>query len=803
MSPRVPLAVLFLFARLAFASAPSVGPELPLTPVDDVPLFGSQGLPAIASRGEDAFAVWNDGRAGGIGVLMGSRVAEDGTLLDPRGLLLDANAGEKPQIVWHGDAYLILSGEYGTGASTYVPTWAHRVSPEGKLLERTYIGAISRAQLFGNGRDAVLTGSMPGESFFALLDRNGAIREKLSVKSFSGHAVVADGDDWLLFLSRQACEPKCFQGLVQFRIRDGKFVSEREVVVPLAQLPSRMTAATDGNGRFLLFWNDVTVRNVGQNNNTEWQVSGPLRYIVTDGAANVIRLPRVADRIEARFVPRDRSIAYFGVSVERPDVIWTGDRFVGVWTWFDSAGRSEVRAMSMQADGTPIDRDPLVVDSITEPVVTPQKRPVLAATSSRLHIVWPNRTVRRSYLAARSVSSLGELAAPGGTALPLRTASMQYGAETGASDEAVFMVWSETDGSEARLRGRIVGNTGWQSPVLDVSQSEMRAHIPAVAFTGGVWLVAWREEVYRTEANGEREHYAMRVMARRFDRTGNALDGEPMILTQESYSTASPWYGPPKLSIAASGSQFLVAWHGVSAGPDYRQIRVMRIGADGAPIDPSPRYVAPPGAPPTRGTPHALWTGTDYFLLWQEEILAGGQPPYHIARATRVSVDGEANGAFPELTRTAAGWDIWPSPFETATNGSEILLTWSERRYNTRGCVYAQRFTFDGAPAGAAEELLCATGTYALPARSFALWDGARFRVFYSFDDALWAHTIDGSGERVKVFETGGNFAMARPVRTAVGIVVPYTRSDTEYGSIPRLFRRTISFNPPRRRSVR
>jgi hypothetical protein len=56
----------------------------------------------------------------------------------------------------------------------------------------------------------------------------------------------------------------------------------------------------------------------------------------------------------------------------------------------------------------------------------------------------------------------------------------------------------------------------------------------------------------------------------------------------------------------------------------------------------------------------------------------------------------------------------------------------------------------------------------------------------------------------VKIFDAAaGLLTIGRPAVTPAGIVVPYTRVDPEYGAVPRAYRRTISFDPPRRRSVR
>ena len=143
------------------------------------------------------------------------------------------------------------------------------------------------------------------------------------------------------------------------------------------------------------------------------------------------------------------------------------------------------------------------------------------------------------------------------------------------------------------------------------------------------------------------------------------------------------------------------------------------------------------------------------------------------------------------------------SPFEAATNGKTVLVTWSERFANRRGCVFAQEFTFDGAPLIGKQEVTCGTGYRAIPSRAYGVWDGTRYQVIYSFDETMWAYPADNSGPPVELFRTSGLLQASRPIATPLGIVLTYTRSATEFGSLPRAFRRVVSFDPPRRRAVR
>jgi hypothetical protein len=803
-SLRFSLLVFLLFARLAFAAAPRSGPEIPLTPVDDIPAPGWQYSPAIGSHGGEAFAVWLDSRSPSLGVLLGSRIADDGRWLDPLGVIIEDGLGHatrEPQVAWNGGEWLVVSTEWNSKNFLY-PTWGHRVSAEGKLLERFLLGSFVETKLASNGKEAVLVATIRGDTFLARLGSDGRIREQVAMNTSSPYAVVADGDDWVVFTRLQCSPVLCYGGLYQFRVK-GRDVSYRQLVTPLPEEPFYLSAATDGNGRFLVTWNATSYRPQPPPFTHHYHVTSAMRFVMSDREGNVTTPTHTFEQFAAEY---DEEFAAGARTIERnvsepPGVAWFGDRFVLSWAVFDSSGASVVRALSIEPDGDPIERRPATVESLSEGIVRTDKQPVLAATRSRLHMVWPNRDRQRNWIAARSIASTSEFAAPFTATPAVRSASTQDAVETAAGADATFIVWTEHGTGEPRVRGRIVRHDGSESHVLDISQSALPAQTPAVAFADGVWLVAWNEIEYRVTSSGkvDRDLFAQHILARRYDANGIALDAAPLRLMKEHVSPGLQWRGPAKMSVGTSGSQFVVAWGGPPGGANDRNLRLVRVRTDGSLADAEPLYVFT-GGDATRGAPHALWTGSDYFVLWQEEPFHSTNPPFHAARSARLGMSGALSQEFPELAATAA--DVWPSPFEPATNGREVLVTWSERRANETGCVFAQRFSFDGAPLAPREELLCAAGLGALPARSFALWDGAQFRVFYSHDDTLWVHTI-GSGERVAVLETSHLVALARPVVTPAGIVVAYTRVDAAFGSVPHVFRRTISFGPGRRRSVR
>ncbi|HYR28442.1 MAG TPA: hypothetical protein VEU30_08250 [Thermoanaerobaculia bacterium] len=789
------------------AATPHVGAEVPLAGIDDGPALESQWAPAIASRGEEAFAVWADYRGYADPVVMGSRIAGDGTFLDRQGILIDVNPAREPtvfwsgmhiqpQIAWSGSEYFVIH----TRREVYplpngrVDTFLNRVTPDGKVTARVPLPGLFGTRLFGSNHGVFAVAQQNGEWIFGRLGADGTLTDTMKFPSFLGLAVVADGEDWVYFRTTQLCDPDCGIKMRQGRIRGTKIVSEEVLDLSWVRVPSSISAATDGNGRFLVAWNEV-------------RADAPRRYrggiisIVTDADANLVAQPAELDRVETEF---PEFFPLESVNTATPNVTWFRDQFVATWTWFDGSGRTDIRAASLSRDGKPARREPYLVDTHTQLLSRAGKAPIVAATHSGIHMMWAETRLEGKLkpddVWVRSTPSLDALATVPPAQSATSSATRHESVSVAASDDGVFTVWTEESQTTSIVRGRLVRYDGSESPLLAMGEAARSATGAAVAFSGGVWLVTWTETVFK-ERLGELEHDGWRRMMLRFDRHGRALDSAPVQLVPLTNDADATGYSVTGIGLAGGGPDFVLVWPAVERGDD-RQLRVSRIAADGTQLDPEPRLIYSV-SPQSSGGPNAIWTGSGYFLIWRETEPEGGLGL--TARATRLNADGTVAADFPRLFTTSGGWDLRVSSFETATNERKVLVTWSEQHSQSRGCAYAQLFTLDGAPAGPKHELKCGAGDRVIPGRLYPVWDGARFQVIYNYDDVVWAHPVDGqtAGAAVPLFATTGAIRVFRPVATPNGVVLTYTRSVTGFGSLPRVFRRTVSFNGSRRRSVR
>lgn len=109
------------FTVLVFASSASafpVSPELGeshglTTPVivdPDTGAWSQQIQPRSASSGAGALVVWSERDAAGLGDIRGTRLAADGTVLDPDGIPIFVGPGDQrvPDVVWNGESYFVV-----------------------------------------------------------------------------------------------------------------------------------------------------------------------------------------------------------------------------------------------------------------------------------------------------------------------------------------------------------------------------------------------------------------------------------------------------------------------------------------------------------------------------------------------------------------------------------------------------------------------------------------------------------------------------------------------------------------------
>ena len=194
-------------AEFPVALDPVVGPER----LPDAPVIGSapgaQSAPSVASNGTVTLVVWQDDRGGTVDI-WGTRVSQQGVVLDPSGIALVVQPGSQrqPRVASNGADFLLTWADLGPDADGDVRV--ERISASGTVrdpggvLVALYPGTDSDPAVASNGADYLVV--WHGNAHFAasrvtaagvVLDPGGFL---LSTIPASGQpAVASNGDGYL------------------------------------------------------------------------------------------------------------------------------------------------------------------------------------------------------------------------------------------------------------------------------------------------------------------------------------------------------------------------------------------------------------------------------------------------------------------------------------------------------------------------------------------------------------------------------------------------------------------------------
>lgn len=801
---RHPAALLTLILCLpALAANLTVLPEQRIAVPAAEPARTDQLSPALASRGQDALAVWSDSRSGS-DATFATRLAADGTILDPTGILVNAGAGEKPDVAWNGRDYVVIAMEEWNSPTALPQLQSSLVAPDGSVSERVSLGNIERARIASNGREVALGGISFGTSpLFALLDNQGRFRKRTTLPGSNVTEVhpVADGTDWFVVSDGRDCDTCALTVKLHTLDSDGRVTKTATVM----ERPSQWHRAsvTAAEGRFLLTWATF------ESNLVEFR--GRVWYTVVDRDGRQLVPSTILENTQSTF--DDHVLRWGSDGLDRPAVVWDGQQFVVLWKWYDGKGETALRSARVSLNGERLDSTPMTPWTLTtRHLVNGWTSPAAVKTESHLLVHWGavlpiEPSSRRVALTQRVVTSAAELAQPGPTVEVTRSPSTQYTVGLAPGPEGVFVTWHEA-GAKSHLHGRLFPYAGApHAPVaISVESTSPGAYGAAARFGAGVFLVVWREDQLRSTG----QPILGRVLMRRYDGAGRALDAAPVELASEGYKT----FALPGMDIglAFDGTNFLVTW----AGVNDHLVHAKRVTPAGEIVDRLPLVLS--NEPASRvGNPRPVWTGSEYAVVWYENPTPssnGGAPlPIlpHYGRFTRLSADGTVlEPAFPIVITTPPGFDIHRSPFDVATNGSELFVTWSyvyQNETTPRSCAFGQRFTLKGEPIDREpKQLLChnAFAGFSSNGAPLPIWTGAEWQLIYQvfgtnrgiFTTPMRNGRPDGSVTTLASPAVG-----ATAVQAPAGIWIAYTRPDTAYGNVYGAFLRRLG--EARTRAVR
>jgi large repetitive protein len=744
--------VALLLTVSAFASSPEylVGGATP-SPAADL-----RFSPAVASDGEDFFAVWTDDRAGaGAGAIVGTRITREGQILDPLGLRIATTMGWvlEPQVVWDGSAYLVVwTGSERPDFETNL--YAARIAPDGTVVMAPRViveNAVTRPgrYLASNGTVSVIVYPLD-ELHVVVLDHEGnTVRHQTISSDHVREPVVAAGTS----------------GFVVAWSANPGFSIEGNVVRALALTASGVITGqpvTIGYGEHPAVGTDGSRYTIVYEKNEEWQ-----QFLLQSRTFEQDLAP----------VGGERLLMTTRGGTEDAQVLSLGSRYEVTVARQNTPGLDEIVTLELDRDGSPQgpvrNRGPLLQ-------YTYWQRISAATNGSDVLIVRAADGPPQVGLQIYAQRYPGNTTAPSGAPLLLSWSGNAHHdpviATSGRAEAPYFVAWTEDGGVYAT---RINGG-GHSLDGRGLRLSTFTYAVTRVAFDGTNYVVAWRDDGF---------------VGVRFIAPANGATVAEIHVPVEGY---------PDVALATAPE----ATYLVYTDP---RVHVVRIPHATHTADPAPLAVSP--VEMSAGHPAAAWNGSELLVSWTEEYVhPRADPPIQFSiRVYAARVTAGLSLLDPAPLLLAEGGPTEEdlasfSPPSVASNGTDWLVVTS--LYDAE--VLARRVLHNGTVEGTAPVKI---GDGSAPA---VAWDGMRYAVIWkegTYEDLVRPLILAGVpawGEPAVTQRTSVARATAasEPAIAPVGngeSAVVYTRVSfrPEHAGVERSFFRVMDFSAPRGRAIR
>ena len=317
-----------------------------------------------------------------------------------------------------------------------------------------------------------------------------------------------------------------------------------------------------------------------------------------------------------------------------------------------------------------------------------QRYPAICALTNGFLAVWRdnrNNNANSYDIYGARVDPNGMVLDSNGIAICNNTAS-QNNPAVASSAAGAFVVWSDARNTFGNnIYGTRISNTGvvLDANSLAVSLSGAPEVSPAVAFNGTNYLVVWED--YRNFASSDVD-----IRGSRISGTGTVLDIAGINICNQSAAQHHP-------SVAASGSEFLVAWadsrNVLTTGVD---IYGSRINSAGTVLDPS--GLALSQAVNDEAAPAVAGNSSSFLVAWEDNRNNNNVPDIF---ATFVSQSGViSNPLGLPITQNVGNGGNHPA---IAASANQFLIVWDDS-----SDIYAARLANNGTvldPSGSSLQL--------------------------------------------------------------------------------------------------
>ncbi len=631
---------------------PVIGPEFGM----DLPVSGlalaEQVRPKVASNGTDWLVVWEDLRRGESDIY-GTRMSAAGSVLDPFGIAISiADSDQRePTVASDGTDYVVAWRDDRNGAASDI--YAARVTAAGSVVQPTGFavstasGEQSAPEIASNGSDYLVAWTdhrgAGSDIYASRITAMGGVPDPagLAVGTHPGDesspAVASNGADYL----------------VVWEVTWG-------ATAPVQLYASRVTAlgdVVDG------FGGGTPVASSASDHRAPAITSNGVGYAVawqqknSDGSTDIRMCPVTTGGCGDGW-----SVSTVTGNQETPAISSDGTDYFVVWRDRRVASRPDIYGTRVTQTMVVSNANGILLGPVLANPSQPDA-PAIAFNGSEHLVAWSDVVFQTS-----SADTFATRVTPAGVAVEgRRILSFAPNAETSpvvASSASGFLVaWNDwrPAGHIDLYATRLSGNGSVLDPNGIVVQTSVSSTPPAVASDGTDYLVAWNASWFGLQA---RRVTAAGVQ----DPVVGVVSGEP----------------DSEFAMASNGTDYLVAFTDVNGGND---ILGLRLDATGALVG-SPIPVCQAAA--SQYGPAVASNGTDYLVAWVDHRNGASADIY----ATRVSAAGVVMDANGIAVATATADQMAPS---VASNGTDYLVAWQDRRTATSDDVYASRMTSVGA----------------------------------------------------------------------------------------------------------
>jgi hypothetical protein len=608
---------------------------------------GSQQYPAVAFDGTNYLVAWQDTR-GGTYDIYGTRVSQDGTVLNSTGIAISTAADYQyfPNISFDGNNYMVVWQDQRDGV---YDIYGSRVAQDGNVLDPAGIqisGATdeqNRPSIDFDGTNYLVVwddyrSGSENDIYATFIDTSGNVLNPAGITISSAAdnqympSVSFDGTNYLVawYDRRDGANYDIYGTRVD---QSGVVQDASGIAISNIDVTQVTPAVISYSGQWLTVWRDNRNGGYADIYGSRISASGT----VTDPSGILIA--------SAAQLQEKPAVAFDGTNYL---VVWQEDR--GGGPPFDLYGRL------IAPTGNQVDVDAIPISTSAGS----QQYPAVAFDNDSTYlVVWQDdRSGSGNDIYGTRVSTSGNVLDPPGIAISTATGRQQF--PSIAFDGTNFLVvWADERGGSVStddIYGTLVEPDGSVlSPSGNViADDDYWQDNPSVAFDGTNYLVVWDDYGSGTF---EEDIYGVRV-----NQSGIPIDGSSIAI-----STADN--GQYRPVVAFDGTNYLVVWYD-RRNNNASDIYGTRVNQSGTVLDASGTPIIPYSG--TQQYPFIVFDGTNYVVgceNYQDES------PGNILGAT-VNTAGTPSGIFTISDFTIDQYV--PNPSAASGSDGQILVVFPE-----------------------------------------------------------------------------------------------------------------------------